>query len=187
MISLRAPYLLSDVEIPLSDHLFALTANPNFISERLSKAPPKELVKCLPKVQKKLGNKTRVFAALELAALSNLNIFSALLYLSSSIKPPIKTNLVGRRYDHLYLNYELPKKSGGKRQISAPAPILKKVQRGLLQLLYKEKLSEAATGFVPGLNIADNAKRHVGNDVVVNADIKNFFPTTTYKKVFGRS
>ena len=64
---------------------------------------------------------------------------------------------------------------------------MKKVQRGLLQLLYKEQLSESATGFVPGLNIADNAKRHVGNDVVVNADIKNFFPSTTYKQVFDLS
>ena len=186
-MALKVPYLISDTKVELSDHLFALTANPNFISQRLSDALPEELEKCLPKVRKKLAHKTRVFAALELAALSDLTIFPALLHLSSLIKPPFDKDVIGTRYDHLYLNYDLPKKSGGKRQISAPAPILKKVQRGLLQLFYKEQLSESATGFVPGLNIADNAKRHVGNDVVVNADIKNFFPSTTYKQVFDLS
>ena len=85
------------------------------------------------------------------------------------------------------MNYELPKKSGGTRQISAPSPLLKKVQRGLLELLYSEDISKAATGFVPGLNIADNAKLHVGNAVVVNADIKSFFPNTTYKQIFNLS
>ena len=186
-MALSVPHLISDTKVQLSDHLFALTANPNFISQRLLDALPEELEKCLPKVRKKLAHKSRIFAALELAVFSDLIIFPALLHLSSLIKPPFDKDVIGTRYDHLYFNYDLPKKSGGKRQISAPAPILKKVQRGLLQLLYKEQLSEAATGFVPGLNIADNAKRHVGNDLVVNADIKNFFPSTTYKQVFDLS
>ena len=186
-MALSVPHLISDTKVQLSDHLFALTANPNFISQRLSDALPGELEKCLPKVRKQLAHKSRVFAALELAVFSDLQIFPALLHLSNLIKPPFDKDVIGTRYDHLYLNYDLPKKSGGKRQISAPSPILKKVQRGLLQLLYKEQLSESATGFVPGLNIADNAKRHVGNDVVVNADIKNFFPSTTYKQVFDLS
>ena len=108
-MALKVPYLISDTKVQLSDHLFALTANPNFISQRLSDALPEELEKCLPKVRKQLAHKTRVFAALELAVLSDLTIFPALLHLSSLIKPPFDKDVIGTRYDHLYLNYDLPK------------------------------------------------------------------------------
>lgn len=183
----RAPHCLPQDNISLEEHLMALVANPSFISQRLIDSSRSERVACLPKIKEKLGYKTRVFAALELAAHSDVKIFPALLHLVDLIKLPAKRRSYGRRFDHLYVNYELPKKSGGTRQISAPSPLLKKVQRGLLELLYSEDISKAATGFVPGLNIADNAKLHVGNAVVVNADIKSFFPNTTYKQIFNLS
>ncbi len=187
MIRERAPHCLPQDNISLEEHLMALVVNPSFISQRLIDSSRSERVACLPKIKEKLGYKTRVFAALELAAHSDVKIFPALLHLVDLIKLPAKRRSYGRRFDHLYVNYELPKKSGGTRQISAPSPLLKKVQRGLLELLYSEDISKAATGFVPGLNIADNAKLHVGKAVVVNADIKSFFPNTTYKQIFNLS
>jgi len=38
---------------------------------------------------------------------------------------------------------------------------------------------------VPNRSIVDNAKQHIGQSVVINMDLKNFFPTITYKRVKG--
>ncbi len=85
-----------------------------------------------------------------------------------------------------YKRFYLPKKSGGKRLISAPMPLLKKAQYWILEnILYKIPSSEAAHGFVPKKSILSNAQNHTGQDVVVNIDLKDFFPTITYHRVKG--
>lgn len=85
-----------------------------------------------------------------------------------------------------YRRYEVPKKTGGIRHISAPKPTLAKAQRHILEhLLAKLPVSEVAHGFVPGRSIASNATPHVGAAVVVNLDIQNFFPTVTFPRVKG--
>ncbi|MGB0839585.1 MAG: reverse transcriptase domain-containing protein [Chitinophagales bacterium] len=85
-----------------------------------------------------------------------------------------------------YKRFTLPKKSGGQRMISAPMPRLKAAQYWLLEnLLYKVPLHEAAHGFNPEHSIMTNAKPHVGKDMVINMDLKDFFPTLSYKRVKG--
>lgn len=85
-----------------------------------------------------------------------------------------------------YKRFYIPKKSGGKRLISAPMPQLKAAQYWILEnILYKVKLSESAHGFVPGRSIVTNATHHVGQDIVINIDLKDFFPTIAYKRVKG--
>lgn len=85
-----------------------------------------------------------------------------------------------------YKRFYLPKKSGGRRLISAPMPQLKSVQYWVLEhILYKVPNSAAAHGFVPGKSIVTNAGNHVGQDVVINIDLKDFFPTIEYKRVKG--
>ena len=42
-----------------------------------------------------------------------------------------------------------------------------------------------ATAWRRGLSIKDNAERHVGKAVVVRIDIKDFFPTITWRRVRG--
>ena len=39
---------------------------------------------------------------------------------------------------------------------------------------------------MPGRSILSNAAPHVGRDVVVNFDLKDFFPTLTWKRVKGK-
>ena len=85
-----------------------------------------------------------------------------------------------------YKRFYLAKKSGGKRLISAPMPILKNAQYWILEnILYKVSPTDSAHGFVPERSIVSNAQNHVGQDVVINIDLKDFFPTLTYKRVKG--
>ncbi|WP_269540113.1 reverse transcriptase domain-containing protein [Cerasicoccus fimbriatus] len=85
-----------------------------------------------------------------------------------------------------YRRFLLPKKSGGTRKISAPMPRLKRLQYWILHtLLYQLDISEQAHGFVPERSIKSNAQAHVGQDVVINLDFKDFFPTITYPRVKG--
>ncbi|QJB31071.1 RNA-directed DNA polymerase [Chitinophaga oryzae] len=85
-----------------------------------------------------------------------------------------------------YQRFEIPKKSGGTRVISAPMPQLKAAQHWILEnILYKINNSAAAHGFVPGKSIVTNAVPHVGQDIVINIDLRDFFPSVPYKRVKG--
>ncbi|NIG56296.1 reverse transcriptase family protein [Chitinophaga sp. Cy-1792] len=85
-----------------------------------------------------------------------------------------------------YQRFQIPKKSGGTRVISAPMPQLKAAQHWILEnVLYKITNSTSANGFVPGKSIVTNAIPHIGKDVVVNIDLKDFFPSIAYKRVKG--
>ncbi|MFT3682520.1 MAG: reverse transcriptase domain-containing protein [Ferruginibacter sp.] len=85
-----------------------------------------------------------------------------------------------------YRKFYLPKKSGGKRLISAPMPRLKKIQYWILQhILDKVPVHKAANGFLSGHSIVTNATPHIGKDIVLNADVKDFFPSVHYKRVKG--
>ena len=85
-----------------------------------------------------------------------------------------------------YQRFQLPKKSGGVREISAPMPLLKEAQRWVLEnVLYRLDATEHAHGFVPERGILTNALPHVGNTLVVNLDLQNFFPTITYRRCKG--
>jgi retron-type reverse transcriptase len=85
-----------------------------------------------------------------------------------------------------YVRFLLPKKTGGTRLISAPLPRLKGAQTWVLEnLLAKVPVHEAAHGFRAGRSIVTNARPHVGAGVVVNLDLKDFFPSVLYPRVKG--
>lgn len=85
-----------------------------------------------------------------------------------------------------YKRFYMQKKSGGKRLISAPMPLLKIAQYWVLEnILDKVKVHSAAHGFLKEHSIVSNAQPHVGQDVVVNFDFKDFFPTLTFNRVRG--
>ena len=77
-----------------------------------------------------------------------------------------------------YKVYEIAKRSGGTRVIAQPARDLKILQRYLLDTkLAKLPVHSAATGYVHGRNIAQNAQMHVDNEFVLKLDFENFFPS----------
>jgi retron-type reverse transcriptase len=85
-----------------------------------------------------------------------------------------------------YIRFKMPKKTGGERLISAPMPKLKQAQSWLLKnILVKIPVHDAAHGFRSGHSIVSNAKPHVGANVVINFDLKDFFPSITYRRVKG--
>lgn len=85
-----------------------------------------------------------------------------------------------------YIRFKIPKKTGGERLISAPMPKLKAVQRWILShILERVEVDDAAHGFRRDRSIVTNARPHVGADVVINRDLKDFFPTISYKRVKG--
>jgi retron-type reverse transcriptase len=86
-----------------------------------------------------------------------------------------------------YQRFLIPKKSGGSRQISAPMPRLKRAQYWILDnILAKVPVHAAAHGFVPDRSILTNAAPHAGREVVVNLDLKDFFPTLSWRRVRGK-
>ncbi len=85
-----------------------------------------------------------------------------------------------------YQDFSISKKSGGERLISAPMPRMKRAQYWLLDnILNHCRIHDAAHGFVTGRSIVTNAQPHTNQDVVINLDLKDFFPTITYKRVKG--
>jgi retron-type reverse transcriptase len=85
-----------------------------------------------------------------------------------------------------YHRYSVAKKTGGVRFISAPKPALKKAQRWIFEkILGWLETEPQAHGFVSDHSIVTNATSHVGKAVVINLDLKDFFPSITFRRVKG--
>lgn len=85
-----------------------------------------------------------------------------------------------------YVRFTVPKKSGGVRELCTPHRSLAAAQRWIFQnVLQALPMHPAAHGFVKGRSIRTNALPHVGQQVLVNVDLKDFFPTITFRRVRG--
>lgn len=85
-----------------------------------------------------------------------------------------------------YVRFQIPKKTGGVRHISAPMPRLKAAQHWVLHnILEQVETHDCAHGFRAGRSIVTNARPHVGAEAVVNLDLKDFFPSISYRRVKG--
>jgi RNA-directed DNA polymerase len=85
-----------------------------------------------------------------------------------------------------YRAFEIPKKTGGMRKIWAPLPRLKATQHWILHNIAERfSIHGAAHGFVAGRSIYSNALAHVDSQIVVSMDLKDFFPSFTFKRVKG--
>jgi RNA-directed DNA polymerase len=88
----------------------------------------------------------------------------------------------GRMYSH----FNISKRSGKSRIISAPDYRLKMLQQKIAR-----RLSDLYTprnpvhGFVPDRSVRTNAASHLRRRFILNVDIKNFFPTITEARVQG--
>ena len=93
-----------------------------------------------------------------------------------------------------YETFTVPKRTGGVRTISAPRPELKLLQRRLsdgLQSCWDEintakKITKPIShGFRKGASILTNASVHRGRRFVFNVDIKDFFDSINFGRVYG--
>lgn len=89
---------------------------------------------------------------------------------------------------HRYRDFQIPKKSGGTRKISAPRShsykYLLRYVGLILQSIYEP--STHAMGFIPQRSIVDNAKVHIGMNYVFNIDLKDFFPSIERARIVAR-
>lgn len=85
-----------------------------------------------------------------------------------------------------YVRFQIPKKSGGTRELAAPHRDLARCQEWIrIQILDRVALHDAAHGFVAGRSTLTNARPHLARAAVVNADLKDFFPRVTFPRVKG--
>ena len=85
-----------------------------------------------------------------------------------------------------YTYFEIRKKSGGLRHITAPVGFWKTIQSRLLRILecvYQPK--QVVHGFTTGRSILTNAQAHVARKWVLNVDIADFFPSINFGRVRG--
>lgn len=100
--------------------------------------------------------------------------------------PPLQLRLFLSNKRKAYSTFKLPKKRGGFRLISAPSKNMQLVQRWILDnILYKLNAGEYAHGFIPKKSIVTNASVHVGQELILGIDIKDFFPSITLSRVIG--
>lgn len=101
------------------------------------------------------------------------------------IRKSAQERLFGKKRGESYRVFHIPKKSGGVRTIEAPSDELKKIQLWIKEnILDKFKPSQYAKGFKKGVSIYDNALPHVGKELVINIDLKDFFPSVKYCEVY---
>ncbi len=85
-----------------------------------------------------------------------------------------------------YMQFEIPKKKGGVRKISAPVKELKCLQKKMayiLEKVYEPKMS--ANGFIAGKSIKTNSINHVKQRNLLNIDLKDFFSQIHFGRIKG--
>ena len=88
--------------------------------------------------------------------------------------------------DRRYRHFEIPKRTGGMRQIHAPIGLVRALQDRLhveLKRLYRAHPN--AHGFIDGRSVASNAADHADKRWVLNVDLEDFFPTINFGRVRG--
>lgn len=94
--------------------------------------------------------------------------------------------LFKRRPENLYHCFDVPKKKGGVRKISAPDKAFKIIQEKLasiLALVYEPKI--CVYGFVNAKNFVDNANSHTNRKLILNIDLKDFFTQIHFGRIRG--
>ncbi len=92
----------------------------------------------------------------------------------------------GARPGSAYIEFDVPKATGGTRRIAAPRRALRAAQRTILrEILAKVPVHAAAHGFVAERSTVTNARAHRGAAVILKTDLQDFFPTIHYRRVAG--
>src|SRR5207248_236159 len=83
-----------------------------------------------------------------------------------------------------YVQFTVPKKSGGTRTLSAPHRKLAAAQQWVLaNVLNRLPAEPPAHGFVAGHSTLTNARPHSGRAVIINMDLEGFFPSITFPRI----
>jgi hypothetical protein len=83
-----------------------------------------------------------------------------------------------------YRHFTKPKKGGGRREIAEPDARLKHIQREIIaRHFFAERPHPAAVAYRKKRSIAHHVWPHAGAELVVTADVEDFFPATSAARV----
>jgi len=85
-----------------------------------------------------------------------------------------------------YKKFQIPKKDNSFRTIHTPSSNIKIIQKKLLyifNLVFNPH--ENAFGFIKNKNIVDNALNHTNKKYILNIDLKDFFTTIHFGRIYG--
>jgi hypothetical protein len=83
-----------------------------------------------------------------------------------------------------YRHFRKPKKDGGWREIAEPDAALKRVQHEIIARYFQdEQPHPAAVAYQKGKSTAEHVWAHAGSEVVITADVEDFFPSTRADRV----
>lgn len=99
------------------------------------------------------------------------------------LKSEYLANAINANHKH-WRTFSIPKRSGGKREISVPYPALLSVQRWIYtNILQKISVSPYCHGFVKRKSILTNCKWHIGKENLLKIDLSDFFPSIKINRV----
>ncbi len=105
------------------------------------------------------------------------------LFLDIDVK---KLNYLLYKVTDKYIQFEIPKKNGSTRKIQSPSSLLKKLQNKIKAALVEIYVpTKAAHGYLSDKSIVTNAEKHTDKDYLLNVDLKNFFPSINFGRVYG--
>ncbi len=85
-----------------------------------------------------------------------------------------------------YCSFEIPKRTGGKRLLSVPHKTLSAVQKWILDnILESLPVEHSAHGFIKGRSTLTNAIPHLQKRIILNLDLKDFFPSINFYRIRG--
>jgi retron-type reverse transcriptase len=83
-----------------------------------------------------------------------------------------------------YVTFEVPKRSGGTRVLATPHRSLAEAQRWIFErIVTLLPVEPEAHGFVRGRGILSNASPHAQRALVINLDLRDFFPSITFPRI----
>lgn len=97
---------------------------------------------------------------------------------------PRETLQIPHNVELRYRRFSIRKRNGGRRRISAPSGKLKQLQRRLLRNYCSQlPVHHSAHAFRAGRSVASHARTHLGQQLVLSCDLKDFFPQTSAARV----
>lgn len=101
------------------------------------------------------------------------------------IKRDEQEKYFGKNKRLLYRTRFISKRNGTLRRIDSPTQKLKSIQRFInKEILSKIYTNQCLTSFKKGTSIVDNAKPHTSKYCVASYDIKDYFPSIHYNRIF---
>jgi RNA-directed DNA polymerase len=142
-------------------------------------------VKARYKSETKIALYTAYFERLEAQNLPIILSFRHLADLLNIGSPKLRA--IAYATDLFYRSFNIPKRSGGMREISAPLHDLAIIQRWItsnILVRLTSDLSASAMAYLPGRSIVDHVAPHLSSQQLLKLDLRDFFPSVTTSHVF---